>query len=82
MTELQQLANDLSNEVRNLTTQLDEAKKKAEGFRNQLLDARHELFQKDYTLENQRKAFETVRVTLERFERENKALRELVGLWI
>jgi archaellum component FlaC len=33
-------------------------------------------------MENQRKIIENIKNTLERYEKENKALRELVALWV
>jgi hypothetical protein len=36
----------------------------------------------DYVTENQKKTIEKINKTLERYEKENKALRDLVGLWI
>lgn len=82
MTELQQMVNDLSNALTDMTTQLEQTKAKGETYHRQLLDTRHELIQKDYECENQKKALELLKVTLERFETENRALRELVSLWI
>jgi chromosome segregation ATPase len=52
------------------------------GFRDQLLDTRHQLHQKDYTLENLQKGLANAKTTLERYEAENKALRALVQLWV
>lgn len=82
MTELQQLVHDLSDEVNNLTTQLEQTKAKGETYLKQLLDTRHELIQKDYECENQKKALELLKVTLERYETENKHLRGLLSLWL
>jgi predicted RNase H-like nuclease (RuvC/YqgF family) len=39
-------------------------------------------YQKDYSIENQKKRISDLGKTLERYERENKALRELIALWI
>jgi predicted RNase H-like nuclease (RuvC/YqgF family) len=39
-------------------------------------------YQSSYTIENQKKRIEDLGKTLERYERENKALRELIALWI
>jgi archaellum component FlaC len=39
-------------------------------------------YQKDYSIENQKKRIADLGKTLERYERENKALRELIALWI
>lgn len=36
----------------------------------------------DYEVANQKKAIENINKTLERYERENRALRDLVSLWI
>ncbi len=73
--ELRRLVGDLSKA-------LEAEKKLAAKYHEQLLDTRHELVQKDITVENQKKALEQTRVTLERYEKENRALRELVGLWV
>lgn len=76
----------LTTEQPELTDKIDAYIKKLESeknsYLNQLLDARHDLTQKDYTVENQKKALEQTRVTLKRYEKENRALRELVQLWI
>jgi predicted Zn-dependent protease len=39
-------------------------------------------YHKDYQIENQKKALEIINKTLERYERENRAMRELLTLWI
>jgi predicted RNase H-like nuclease (RuvC/YqgF family) len=39
-------------------------------------------YQSSYTIENQKKRIVDIGKTLERYERENKALRELIALWI
>jgi hypothetical protein len=39
-------------------------------------------YQKDYLLENQKKALENINKTLERYETENRALRDLLRLWM
>lgn len=69
--ELAELVNELSNA-------LETAKGERDNYRNQLLDTRHELTEKDYTLENLKHSFENVSKTLKLYERENKALKELV----
>ncbi|MEK3819663.1 hypothetical protein MKY20_11410 [Cytobacillus sp. FSL W8-0315] len=75
-------AADLRNLVDELSKELEAEKKLAAKYHDQLLDTRHELVQKDITVENQKKALEQTRVTLERYEKENQALRQLVELWI
>lgn len=49
---------------------------------DELLDTRDKLVRQDYTLENQKKALENARTTLERYEKENKAMRGLLECWI
>jgi predicted RNase H-like nuclease (RuvC/YqgF family) len=39
-------------------------------------------YQSSYEIENQKKRIADIGKTLERYERENKALRELIALWI
>jgi hypothetical protein len=39
-------------------------------------------YHKDYLLENQKKALENINKTLERYETENRALRDLLRLWM
>jgi hypothetical protein len=39
-------------------------------------------YHNDYLIENQKKALENINKTLERYERENRAMRELLSLWI
>jgi chromosome segregation ATPase len=39
-------------------------------------------YDKDYRLENLKKALENVNKTLERYETENRALRDLLRLWM
>jgi division protein CdvB (Snf7/Vps24/ESCRT-III family) len=39
-------------------------------------------YQSSYTIENQKKRIEDIGKTLNLYERENKALRELIALWI
>jgi len=51
-------------------------------YRNQLLETRHSIIQSDYTVENQKNQIDNLGKTLVRYEKENKALRELVSLWI
>ncbi|MBU8770309.1 hypothetical protein [Cytobacillus oceanisediminis] len=65
-----------------LTAALEQEKKLAATYHDQLLDTRDKYVRQNYTVENQKKALERTRVTLERYEKENRALRELVGLWI
>jgi division protein CdvB (Snf7/Vps24/ESCRT-III family) len=39
-------------------------------------------YQSSYTIENQKKRIEDIGKTLSLYEKENKALRELIALWI
>jgi division protein CdvB (Snf7/Vps24/ESCRT-III family) len=39
-------------------------------------------YQSSYTIENQKKRIEDIGKTLSLYEKENKALRELISLWI
>jgi division protein CdvB (Snf7/Vps24/ESCRT-III family) len=39
-------------------------------------------YQSSYTIENQKKRIEDIAKTLNLYEKENKALRELISLWI
>jgi hypothetical protein len=39
-------------------------------------------YHKDYLLENQKKALENINKTLDRYETENRALRDLLRLWM
>jgi chromosome segregation ATPase len=39
-------------------------------------------YQSSYTIENQKKRIEDIGKTLNLYEKENKALRELIALWI
>jgi hypothetical protein len=61
--------------------ELATVRKERDNYLNQLLDTRHKYHNMDYTVENQKKALIDTRKTLERYEKENKALRQLVGLW-
>jgi chromosome segregation ATPase len=74
LDQLHAACEDLESEIVTLREQ-------KENYLNQLLDTRHKLIQQDYTVENQKKALIDTRKTLERYEKENKALRQLVGLW-
>jgi septal ring factor EnvC (AmiA/AmiB activator) len=60
----------------------DSLQDKYNKLRSQLLDTRHELIQKDYAVQNQKNIIENLKKTLERYERENRAMRELLALWI
>jgi signal recognition particle GTPase len=51
-------------------------------YHEQLLDTRHDLVQKDYQVQNQEEIIKQLGKTLVRYEKENKALRQLVELWI
>ena len=57
-------------------------KKERDNYLDQLLDTRHKLIEKDYIAENQKKRIEDLRKTTILYAKENKALRELVSLWI
>ena len=54
----------------------------SKSYRDQLLDTRHKLIQTDYTVENQKKVIDNTGKALERFVKENKAMRELIALWV
>lgn len=69
------VCNDKDKVIKELLTDRD-------NYKNQLLDTRHELVQKDYTLENQCDVIKSLGKTLERYENENKHLRGLLRLWI
>jgi cell shape-determining protein MreC len=75
-------AADLRNLVDELSKALEQEKNLAATYHDQLLETRDKYVRQNYTVENQKKALEQTRVTLERYEKENRALRELVGLWI
>lgn len=69
---------ELAEDIQDLIKKLE---KERDGYLHQLLDTRHKLHQQDYTVENQKKALETTRTTLEKYEQENAAMKTLVGLW-
>ncbi|WNS74258.1 hypothetical protein RRV45_15210 [Bacillus sp. DTU_2020_1000418_1_SI_GHA_SEK_038] len=75
ISELSTACEDAKLEVSSLRTERD-------NYRDQLLETRDELVRKDYELENVKRDFENVDITIKRFAQENKALRELVALWI
>lgn len=70
---------ELAKDVESYITKLG---KDSKNYRDQLLDTRHELVQKDYKLQNQANVIELYITKNERFEKENKAMRELLALWI
>jgi chromosome segregation ATPase len=74
LDQLHAACEDLESEIATLREQ-------KENYLNQLLDTRHKFIQQDYVVEEQKKALIDTRKTLERYEKENKALRQLVGLW-
>jgi division protein CdvB (Snf7/Vps24/ESCRT-III family) len=39
-------------------------------------------YQSSYTIENQKKRIEDIGKTLKNYEKENKAMRELLRLWV
>lgn len=68
--------------VENIEKLIKKMEEERDTYRDQLLDTRHELMQKDYVVENQMKIIEDNLRLIDRYKVENKALRELVGLWI
>lgn len=62
-------------------TELDSVKEERDNYRSQLLETRDKLVRLDYAAENQKKIIEDTGKVLERYERENKALRALVRAW-
>jgi chromosome segregation ATPase len=75
MTELQKMVNDLSD-------QLNKERQAKEWAQQEYARVLSELEQKDYDLQNYKKYYESIQRSMEGFERENKALRELVRLWM
>lgn len=69
---------ELYEDIKELIERLEKGK---ENYLKQLLNTRHELIEKDYIVENQKHALDTTKVTLEGYERENKALKMLVKEW-
>ncbi len=61
---------------------IDELQKEVTNLREELLDEKQRYVQVDCMVENQKQVIKNVNKTLERYEKENKALRELVQLWI
>lgn len=87
-SEISHVRNQLS-EIENLHAACDDTENEVASLQelnktylDQLLDTRHDLIKKDYDVENQKGIINHLGKTLERYEAENKALRQLVGLWI
>jgi hypothetical protein len=72
----------LEKELEEVGETCKKIKQDRDNYLNQLLDSRDKLYRSDYQVQNQKKIIEDTKKTLERYEKENKALRELVGLWI
>ncbi len=70
---------DLLEKVESYINKLENESK---SYRDQLLDTRHKLIQTDYTVQNQKKVIDNTGKALERFVKENKAMRELIALWV
>jgi valyl-tRNA synthetase len=82
MDQVKALAKGNSEIVDNVEKYIQRLEEDKNSYLNQLLDTRHQLFQKDYLVENQANVIENTRKTLESYERENKHLRALVREWI
>lgn len=82
MDQVKALAKGNSEIVDNVEKYIQRLEEDKNSFRDQLLNTRHELIQKDYLVENQADVIENTRKTLESYERENKHLRGLVKEWI
>lgn len=65
-----------------MQTEIDRLREEAESWRNLYLDARQKAYDSDVTVQEQKKALENTRKTLEQYEEENKAMRQLLSLWI
>lgn len=75
LENLQAASKDVESEVNDLKTERD-------NYRDQLLETRHVLTQKDYECENMKRNIENMDKAFQRYEKENRALRELLSLWI
>lgn len=64
--------------IEELTQALEAEKEASEKYRDQLLNTRHELVQKDYSLENHQKAYKDINKVLRKYEKENQVLKDLV----
>lgn len=65
-----------------MQTEIDRYREEVESWKNLYLDSRQKAYDSDVTVQNQKKVLETTRKTLERYEEENKAMRQLLALWI
>jgi hypothetical protein len=70
---------ELANEVETYIERLEQQKRNAQ---EQYIDNLEKLKKLDYEFENGLKANEHIGSTLKLYEKENKALRQLVELWI
>lgn len=75
------VADKLHAYISNLEKQVDYLEDKRLKEKEEYLDTLEKLKDADYQLQNEKKANENNRKVLEGFVKENKALREIVGLW-
>lgn len=56
----------------------EEMKKRSDNYLRQLLDARHELIEQDYILQNQKTYIEQTKKTIESLEKKNESMKTLL----
>lgn len=81
MDQVKTLANGNNEIVDNIEKYIQRLEEEKKSYLNQLLDTRHKLHEKDYTVENQKNVIENTRKALELCTEENKHLKGLVRLW-
>lgn len=72
-------AGTLCKKMNSEIVSLREDKDKLQGEYNKLITKQYHT---DYQIENQKNVIENIHKTLNRYEKENKAMRELLSLWI
>lgn len=82
MDQVKALAKGNSEIVDNIEKYIQRLEEDKNSFREQYLDARQKLHQKDYLVENQAKVIENTGKALELTTKENELLKGLVRLWV
>lgn len=77
--DIQKERNKLIDEMSN---ELISKQKEIDGLLDKLNEQVKSNFEKEFQIETLEGALKNCKVTLERYENENKALRELVRLWV
>jgi hypothetical protein len=77
------IRNSVSPEMyEDLEKEITRLKVESASWRTLYEDKADKLYKSDITVQNQQQALKEVRKTLELYEKENKAMRELLGLWL